>query len=470
MNVPTVREIPWLDPVRAFHAVADEDRPILLDGGASDDPRRARHSYVAARPTRWLEVTGRTVTLDGAPLAGTDPFDALAALLGPSRRPALPDLPPFQGGAVGFLGYELGGWLERLPPPRARGAALPDMAVGLYPTVVAFDHEVLRAWVVGEDAAAVAAFADRIVGAAAPAIPSGPLIEGGWRAELSPEAYRAAVARIVDYIRAGDIYQANMTQRFLARLRPGVTPLDVYRALRPRTAGPFSALLDLGRGRAIASGSPERFLRLHPDGSVETRPIKGTRPRGATPEEDAALAAALLASEKDRAENLMIVDLLRNDLSRVAARGTVRVPTLWGLESYRAVHHLTSVVTARLERALGAIDLLRAAFPGGSITGAPKIRAMEIIRELEPSRRGPYCGSVAWIGFDGAMDSSIVIRTLCIADGVVQAQAGGGVVADSEPEAEYQESLLKARALLTALDPGMAWPPGLADGLELAAE
>ena len=466
---PHVREIRCADPALAFQAVAGRDRPVLLDGAAAGDPARGRHSYIAADPERWLEVRGTSITLDGAPVAAGTPFQALERLLGDRRR-ALPGLPPFQGGAVGFLGYELGRWLERLPPAQDRGLPLPDLAVGLYRTVAAFDHQAGRAWVIGEDRDEVEALGDALEGAGAP--PPGPasLIAGGWRAELSPAAYHSAVARIIDYIRAGDIYQANMTQRFLARLAPGLKPFDLYRALRPRTAGPFSAFLDLGGGRAVASGSPERFLRLEADGRIESRPIKGTRPRGATPTADAALAAELLASEKDRAENLMIVDLLRNDLSRVALVGSVRVPTLWGLESYRAVHHLVSVVEGSLAEGLGPVDLLRAAFPGGSITGAPKIRAMEIIRELEPARRGPYCGSVAWIGFDGAMDSSIVIRTLCVADGIVQAQAGGGVVADSDPEAEYQESLLKARAMLTALDPGMAWPPGVADGLELAAE
>ncbi|MEA1651482.1 anthranilate synthase component I family protein [Nitrospirillum sp. BR 11164] len=192
---------------------------------------------------------------------------------------------------------------------------------------------------------------------------------------------------------------------------------------------------------------------------METRPIKGTRPRDPDPARDAALAAELLASPKDRAENLMIVDLMRNDLSRAAVVGSVTVPTLCGLESYRTVHHLVSVVTARLAPGFGAVDLLRATFPGGSITGAPKIRAMEIIHELEPARRGPYCGSVLWLGWDGAMDSSIIIRTLAMAEGQVVVQAGGGIVADSDPAAEYEESLVKARALLTALDPAMAWPP-----------
>ncbi|MFC7334418.1 aminodeoxychorismate synthase component I [Rhodocista pekingensis] len=465
-----ILDLPPFDPADAFTALAGRPRALLLDGAASPD--RGRFSYIVADPVAWLEAGPAGVTLDGvAPDAcGADPFALLEALLARGRRPAVPGLPPFQGGAVGILGYEAGGRLERLPPPQAAGLPFPDMAVGLYDTAAAFDHAAGRAWVIGPDRVRAQALADDLRRGAALAAEAAAdeagggegeslLAPPGWQAEQTPERFRAAIARILDYIRAGDVYQVNYTQRFLGRLAPGATPWRAYRALRRRTAAPFSACLDLGGGRVVASGSPERFLSLTADGRIETRPIKGTRPRGATPEADAALAADLLASGKDRAENLMIVDLLRNDLSRVAAVGSVRVPALMALESYRTVHHLVSVVEARLRPGLGPVDLLRAAFPGGSITGAPKIRAMQIIRELEPARRGPYCGSVVWIGWDGAMDSSIVIRTLCAAGDRVQVQAGGGIVADSDPEAEYQESLTKARAVLLALDPTMPWPP-----------
>lgn len=470
-SLPIILPLPPLDAATAFAALAGQDGAMLLDGGAADQGR-ARYSVIAADPFVWLEATGRLVSRDGQVLT-VDPFTALEELLRPFQRRAVAGLPPFQGGAVGLLGYELGGWLERLPVPRSRGLDLPDMAFGLYDTVALFDHHSGQAWVVsgGEretDAARRPAMAraladglrDRLLAPPAVTPLPGPILRPpGWQAEFAPAAYRAAIARILDYIAAGDIYQANMTQRFLGRLAPGAGAWDAYCTLRPRTAAPFSAFLNLGRGRALASGSPERFLALDAGGRIETRPIKGTRPRHADPVQDAALAAELLASEKDRAENLMIVDLLRNDLSRVAEIGSVAVPSLWGLESYRTVHHLTSVVTAQLRPGLGPVDLLRAAFPGGSITGAPKIRAMEIIHELEPARRGAYCGSVAWIGWDGAMDSSIIIRTAAVAGDLIQVQAGGGIVADSDPEAEYQESLTKARALLTAIDPGMAWPP-----------
>lgn len=476
-----ILDLPPFDPADAFTALAGRPRALLLDGAASPD--RGRFSYIVADPVAWLEAGPAGVTLDGvapdARAAAGDPFALLEALLARGRRPAVPGLPPFQGGAVGILGYEAGGRLERLPPPPAAGLPFPDMAVGLYDTVAAFDHAAGRAWVIGPDRARAQALVDDLRRGAALAAEAAAdeagggeslLAPPGWQAEQTPERFRAAIARILDYIRAGDVYQVNYTQRFLGRLAPGVTPWRAYRALRRRTAAPFSACLDLGGGRVVASGSPERFLSLTADGCIETRPIKGTRPRGATPEADAALAADLLASGKDRAENLMIVDLLRNDLSRVAAVGSVRVPALMALESYRTVHHLVSVVEARLRPGLGPVDLLRAAFPGGSITGAPKIRAMQIIRELEPARRGPYCGSVVWIGWDGAMDSSIVIRTLCAAGDRVQVQAGGGIVADSNPEAEYQESLTKARAVLLALDPTTPWPPAADVGGQEAAE
>jgi para-aminobenzoate synthetase component 1 len=254
---------------------------------------------------------------------------------------------------------------------------------------------------------------------------------------------------VIDYIYAGDIYQANLSQRFQTILPEGDSPFALYQRLRRLNPAPFAAYLNFG-DIVIASASPERFLQLR-GGWVETRPIKGTRPRGATPVEDKAHARELLASEKDRAENVMIVDLLRNDLSRVCRDHTVTVPELCVLESYATVHHLVSTVVGQLNPGATAIDLLRATFPGGSITGAPKIRAMEIIAALEPTQRGPYCGSIGYVGFDGNIDSSITIRTYAIKNNVVTFQAGGGIVADSDPAAEYEETLTKAGALMEAV-------------------
>ncbi|HRZ08992.1 MAG TPA: aminodeoxychorismate synthase component I, partial [Gemmatimonadales bacterium] len=263
------------------------------------------------------------------------------------------------------------------------------------------------------------------------------------------DEYLRAVERVRQYILAGDIFQANLSQRFEAPW-PG-DPFDFYRRLTAVNPAPFAAYFQ-GTGFAVASASPERFLRVDPDGRVETRPIKGTRRRGETPAEDRRLADELLASEKDRAENVMIVDLLRNDLSKVCQPGSVEVPALCALESHPTVHHLESIVTGRLEEGRTAADLLRAAFPGGSITGAPKVRAMEILAELEPVARGVYCGAIGWMSVTGAMDTGIAIRTVTLQDGRATFHAGGGIVADSVPALEYQETLDKAAGIRSAFE------------------
>jgi para-aminobenzoate synthetase component 1 len=264
--------------------------------------------------------------------------------------------------------------------------------------------------------------------------------------------YLTAVARVREYILAGDIFQANLSQRLEAPLTEPAWTL--YQRLRSINPAPFAAYIDFPEV-TVMSASPERFVRVTVDGDIEARPIKGTSPRGVGPEHDAALGLALTESEKDRAENLMIVDLLRNDLSRVSAPGTVHVPELFALEYFATVHHLVSTVTGRLAPGRDAIDLVHASFPGGSITGAPKVRAMEIIAELEPSQRGVYCGSIGYVSLTGATDLSIVIRTYVVPPerGRVYFSVGGGIVADSDPEGEYLETLDKARALIAALAP-----------------
>ena len=357
---------------------------------------------------------------------------------------------PFAGGAAGFFGYEAGAALEHVARPPGGFAGVPDMQFGFYDIVFAWDHVARRMWLLcafGDQAArAEAALARLRAGGVGGVVPR---LE--WHAVVSREAHLARVERVLEYIRAGDIYQANVTVPFVAARPRGVRAADIFVALRGENPAPFSAFIGCGEGCAVASVSPERFLRLDAAGRIETRPIKGTRPRGATQAEDMAEAAALVASGKDRAENLMIVDLLRNDISRVAVPGSVTVPSLCALESFASVHHLVSVVEGLLRPECSAVDLLRAAFPGGSITGAPKIRAMQIIAELEGVARGPYCGAAAWLGFDGAMDSSVLIRTVTVAADRVVAQAGGGIVADSDPAGEWEELMVKVRPLLRAL-------------------
>jgi para-aminobenzoate synthetase component 1 len=349
--------------------------------------------------------------------------------------------------------------------------------MGLYDWVIAWDHDASRAWLIStgipettdstrhrraiERADAIRARFDsssRRVRSNAPAeFIGGSLHRLGafaWsrgldlRSTFSREGYLAAVGRVRDYIRAGDIFQANLSQRFDAPLQE--QPWEFYRRLRDASAAPCAAFLDLPHG-PILSVSPERFLRVNERGQVETRPIKGTRPRGATPAEDIRLAEALRASAKDQAENLMIVDLMRNDLSRVCAPGSVRVAALSAVEHYPTVHHLVSTIVGTLEEGKSPFDLLRAAFPAGSITGAPKLRAMEILAELEPCARKVYCGSIGYISRTGAMDTNVAIRTAVVSGGRLYFSAGGGIVLDSDPEMEYEETLHKARGFVDAL-------------------
>ncbi len=463
LDRPLAREIAYGDPVAAFSTFSGASGAVLLDSALSSE-RLGRYSFIAAEPFRIVESRDGRVRLDGRVLDG-NPFAVLKRELELHQFDTDPGLPPFQGGVAGYFGYDLGRHLERVPPTAIDDVPFPDLALGFYDVVVAYDHHEKRAWILSsglpeQDFAArqarararAEAFEARL--SAAPAlgpVPAAPTRPPAVASNFSRAAYEAAVQRVIDYIHAGDIFQANLAQRFRADLPEDLSPFDLYRRLRDLNPAPFAAFMRFGDS-VLASSSPERFLQVH-EGRVETRPIKGTLPRGRDPLTDAAFAARLRASEKDRAENVMIVDLLRNDLSRVCEDASVEVPELCTLEGFATVFHLVSTVTGRLRPGKTAVDLLQAAFPGGSITGAPKIRAMEIIAELEPTRRGPYCGSVGYIGFDGTMDSNIVIRTFAIHRGTVTFQAGGGIVADSEPAVEYEETLAKARALMAALSP-----------------
>ncbi|MEX1154806.1 aminodeoxychorismate synthase component I [Parvibaculum sp.] len=450
MTEPLVQELAWREPHEAFHAFADEPFALFLDsataGPGRDPALHGRWSFIAADPADSL-----TLRIAGEPA----PFAALKARLATlPLATTRPGLPPFIGGAAGFLGYGLGRTLERLPPETppfaVRDRNLPDMALGIYDAVLAFDMIERRAWAISTGAPERAARLRARFEAAAPLPPAPRTAPAAIASNFTRAGYERAAARVIDYIHAGDIFQANLSQRFEARLAEGDTPYALYLRLRAASPAPFGAFFNFGEG-AILSSSPERFLACR-GGAVETRPIKGTRPRGLSPAEDRHLAAELLASEKDRAENVMIVDLLRNDISRVCADGSVTVEKLCALESFANVHHLVSTVRGRLRADATPVDLLAACFPGGSITGAPKLRAMEIIAELEPTARGPYCGAIGYLGADGAMDTSIAIRTMVVSDGCVTFQAGGGIVADSDPAAEYEETLDKARDMRHVLE------------------
>jgi para-aminobenzoate synthetase component I len=476
-DLPLIEElVPSPDPVATTERFLGQPHLLFLDS-AADRERMGRYSFLSASPVSVIRSKGP----GGAPA-----LEQARALLAPHAAAAVPGLPPFQGGMAGVLAYDYGAVLERLPAPRYDDLNLPDAMLGLYDWVIAWDHGTHRAWLISTGmpetgiAQAVRAaerlrWVQRILtgpagGAAArtllhhavrPPAPSYPVNDTehasgiGLRSSFTHRGYLDAVTRVRDYIIAGDIFQANLSQRLEAPLEED--PWHLYRRLREVNPAPFAAYLEFD-GVYVASASPERFLKAEENGHVETRPIKGTRPRGLSPQHDAALSRSLQDSEKDRAENLMIVDLLRNDLSRVCQPGTVKVPELFTLEGYRTVHHLVSTVVGDLVPGRDTIDLLAATFPGGSITGAPKVRAMEIIAELEPSRRGIYCGSIGYLSTSGAMDTSIVIRTLVAAGGRVTFSVGGGIVADSEPEGEYQETLHKARALITALAGAVTTP------------
>jgi para-aminobenzoate synthetase component 1 len=371
----------------------------------------------------------------------------------------LADGPPFQGGVVGLAAYELSAQLEPTAP-RARSGDWPDLTLLRYPALLAFHAGQRRGIAVGRgatphEAASAADFALSWLDLPRRA-PAAGILASEVELATADEQHAAAVALTVDRIAAGEIFQANLARPWRGRMARGATPFDLFARLAGQSAAGFAAFLNLP-GRALVSNSPERFLsvRPEPDGLwAESHPIKGTRPRGVDPATDAALAADLQASEKDRAENLMIVDLMRNDLARVSVPGTVRVPRLWGLESYANVHHLVSQVRARLRPDAGAWDAFLAAFPPGSVTGAPKLQAMQVIARHEPPR-GPYCGSLFWAGVDGAMEASVLIRTLALvenaADWTFEARAGGGIVADSDPAAEVAETNAKIGAILRAL-------------------
>jgi para-aminobenzoate synthetase component I len=454
------------DPAEIFAVFASEPYSAFLDSSALDSPL-GRFSIIAVAPQVTLKSRDKQIEIRRGSLVEMrrgDPFEALRRQIqGFSVQPA-PGI-PFVGGALGYFGYDLRHFVEVLPRQAENDLDLPEMYVGLYDLALVFDHHAGRLLSISTGypetseskrrrraQERAAWLRDRVAAASATASNEpGPAVAGpevaGFARGFTRAGYQAAVETVKEHIAKGDVYQVNLSQRFSVPL--AVPPWTLYRRLRAVNPAPFSAYLNFD-DVVVASSSPERFLRVE-GRRIETRPIKGTRPRGKTREEDLALARELSSSPKDRAENLMIVDLLRNDLGRVAEIGSVRVPELFALERHPNVFHLVSTVTAMLGSKYDAVDLLRACWPGGSITGAPKIRAMEIIDQLEPTTRGVYCGSIGYLSFSGDMDTSIVIRTFVIAKGVAHFQVGGGIVADSDPTEEYQETLDKARGLIEAL-------------------
>ncbi len=453
MNLPYIEKLPYQKAEAIFSHFADEAWAVFLDS-ASLPGGPGRFSFIAADPFLKLQSKNGFVQLNDKTFQA-NPFLILQENLKNYQTPILSDYPPFQGGALGYFAYDLCHHLEKLPRNKD-DMQFPDMMIGFYDVCIAIDNLKKEVWLFSQGfpeteesnriarAVARATWLKRQL-ANIPQLRSFKHNLSEITANFSQKNYEKNIQRVKNYIYQGDIFQANIAQRFSADLPQGFDTVLLYQDLRRLNPAPFSAYLNYEEIK-ILSASPERFLKLHA-GKIETRPIKGTRPRGKNPAEDLRLANELLNSSKDRAENIMIVDLLRNDLSKVCENYSVKVEKLCGLESYASVHHLVSVVTAKLKPEYDAVDLLMATFPGGSITGAPKIRAMEIIAEIEPTQRGPYCGSIGYIGFNGDMDLSIVIRSFAIKNNRLTFQAGGGIVADSEPDKEYEETLVKASAL-----------------------
>ena len=434
----------------------DEPYSFFLDSGM-DHQGLGNYSFIGANPFLIFKSKADLINIGENGINSTfkgNPFTKLKELFDKYQRDYPSEL-PFLGGAVGYLAYDLCHHIEDLPITAVDDVGIPDCYFGFYDGIIIIDHVHNKVFAA---ALGITSAAEEKVAAINKSLTEGekqcpvstskgkkgPAVFAG---NFTKKDYLKAVNKIKEYIKAGDIYQANLTQRFECQLEE--TPLELYGKLRQINPAPFASFIDFGDGH-IVSSSPERYIRITGK-NIETRPIKGTRPRGKTLEEDQKNRDELLASEKDKAELLMIVDLERNDLGRICKTGTVKVPQLFHLEKYPTVYHLVSTVVGELKDECDVVDCILASFPGGSITGAPKIRAMEIIDELEPTQRNIYTGSIGYIGFNGDTDLNIVIRTIVCKDQKAYFQAGGGIVWDSDAEEEYQESLDKARAMMKAL-------------------
>jgi para-aminobenzoate synthetase component 1 len=450
---PVILEFPYRkDSSALFAALAHRPWAAFLDSGRPYNIQ-GRYDIISSDPLSQLLTRGEQTKIahaDGSAFITTeDPFQLVREALGPVVEGV--EEVPFCGGAIGYFGYDLGRRIERLPTLAEDMEHLPEMALGIYDWSLVVDHQVCRSWLVGKNQARLERYRRLLQQSQERSSRNSPLapyrVLGEVCSNMTREEYLACLKKIKRYLLDGDCYQVNFAQRFSVAAEGD--PWQAYQGLRRLNAAPFGAYLNMPHCQVLST-SPERFLELRA-GHVEPKPIKGTAPRGEDPIEDMMLAELLKGSTKDQAENLMIVDLLRNDLGKVCATGTVQVPELFKLESFARVHHLVSKVRGRLAPGQDALSLLRACFPGGSITGAPKLRSMEIIEELEPHRRGIYCGSIGYIGFNGDMDCNIAIRTMIHSEGITRLWAGGGIVADSDPEAEYRETYHKASALLDLL-------------------
>lgn len=451
-----IKEMPYFENVAAlFASFAHLPWSIFLDSGRPHSSH-GRYDIISAFPNQTFLTRAGKTTIESAgyqQIVPNDPFRLVQAALDKANlKDPVSDL-PFTGGALGYFSYDLGRYVERISTTALDDIAMPEMAVGIYRWAYVVDHDNKTATLVGDhaDHRVRLRWPEIVEWLSSPnqqvfgeALTATTTIESN----MSRQEYFDKFAQVKKYIRSGDCYQVNLAQRFSAKVEGD--PWQGYLAMRSINPSPFSAYLNVP-GCHILSASPERFLSVN-DHLVETKPIKGTRPRGKDPAEEKRITAELLESTKDKAENVMIVDLLRNDISKCCVANSVKVPKLFALESFPTVHHLVSTVVGQLRDDVHPLQLLRACFPGGSITGAPKIRAMQIIEELEPHRRGIYCGSIGYINFNGNMDTNIAIRTLTYKDHKIYFYAGGGLVWDSNADEEYQETFDKAAAMFKLFD------------------
>lgn len=455
-------------PVSVYLKLAQSGDVSFLLESVEGGEQVGRYSFLGVNPKGVITVRDQKVTrsLHGAtttfPLSpGEDPLHVVEREFGRVQPVRLEGLPRFVGGAVGCLAYDIVRYFERLPDTARRDLDVPDIAFMLIDTLVIFDHAKHQLIVLANahntgdpDAAYDDALRriDEIVDALRQPLPpieeSAPALETEFQSNVPRAQFEDNVRRAKEYIAAGDAFQIVLSQRFSRR--SNASPLTIYRALRALNPSPYMFFLRFGDDFTLVGASPEMMVRLE-DGIATTRPIAGSRPRGANREEDERFEAELLADPKERAEHVMLIDLGRNDLGRVCDYGTVKVTDMMFIERYSHIMHIVSNVQGKLRAGLNAFDLLRATFPAGTLSGAPKVRAMEIIEELEGSRRGAYGGAVGYFSFDGSMDTCITIRAAYIKDGVVSIQAGAGLVADSDPAREYEESVNKARALAVAV-------------------
>lgn len=446
---PTVTEITLPKPYREYFntMIARQSYPFLLESSLTNESN-GRYSFMGSSPFLVLSSKGERITVRRAGSFKTmtgNPFEVLSEILKNFKPTSAPNDTPMTGGIVGYFGYDLRHFIEKLPRNAADDLPFPDLHLACYDRILCIDHATSKIFLVNTD------YGERRISEEEKAAPTTAedAGESAIRSNFTREGYLAAVAKAKEYIAAGDIYQVNLSQRFQTRL-PDRRPLDIYNALRSVSPASYSAYISCGGGRALISSSPEEFLTVRGE-RIVTRPIKGTRPRGANDDEDRALRDELWKSAKDDAELSMIVDLERNDIGKVCRYGTVQVTTPKILDSFPTVNHLSAIVEGQLRKEASPVDILKATFPGGSVTGAPKIRAMEIIDELEPTCRGPYTGALGFIGFNGTMNLSVAIRIMLCHGGTVTFQVGGGIVADSDPSAEYEETLVKARGIFQGL-------------------